>query len=81
MAEKEKKLDPDHHGSFEDVSFGIGQKADGTIDVFPASELAARIAARDADEAATTYAIEDAELQDDDVGDLGDLDELGELLG
>ena len=80
MAEKEK-LNPDHHGSFEDVSFGIGQKADGTIDVFPASELAARIAERDSTEDATTYAIEDAELQDDDVGDIGDLDALGDLLG
>jgi hypothetical protein len=79
MADKDK-LDDDFHGSFADLSYGVGQKADGTIDTFPASELAARIAARDADEEATTYAIEDSELQDDDLGDLGDLDELDDLL-
>lgn len=51
----------DPHCSFTDTSFGIGQRADGTIDVFPESELAARIAQRDAQDAAIDHAIEQSE--------------------
>lgn len=94
MAERDKKFDPDHHGSFEDVSLGIGQKADGTMDVFPASDLAARIAERDATEESTTYAIEESEMgglldEPDDDEDTeriwnqklksGELDDVGDI--
>lgn len=53
--------DDDPHNSFTDQSFGIGQNTDGSFNVFPASELAQRIAARERDEEATSYAIEQSE--------------------
>lgn len=67
------------HNSFEDLSVAIGQNADGTFNVFPASELPARVAKRDSDEAATTYAIEASEAGDsEDISDLDDLDVLSQ---
>lgn len=42
--------DDDPHNSFRDTAFGIGQRADGTIDTFPLSQLAERTKARDAEE-------------------------------
>lgn len=51
----------DRHNSFEDTSVGIGQNTDGTMNVFPATDLPKRTAERDSDEAATTYAIEQSE--------------------
>jgi uncharacterized protein with von Willebrand factor type A (vWA) domain len=51
-----------------DDGYGMGENTDGTFNIFPASELAERIAKRDAEEAATEYAmnqIDDPFLEDD----------------
>lgn len=48
--------------------FGVGMLADGTLNVVPEGELAARIAARDAEEAVEALPEEDL----DDVSDLED---------
>lgn len=76
----------DRHESFEDSGVGIGQTADGRIESFPASELPARTAQRDSEDAATAYAMEQSEEgfpepadqtpEDDDLSDLDDLDAL-----
>lgn len=44
--------------SLEDTKYGIGQRADGTVDIFPASELPARIAAERSQDEAVTYAMQ-----------------------
>ena len=51
-----------------DDPWGVGQRADGTIDVFDEGELPARRAARDAEEAAFADV-------GDDPDDLSDLDD------
>jgi hypothetical protein len=61
-------------GSLNNDDFGIGQNSDGTFNIFPASELAARIAERDAQEDTTTYAIEQSEGIDPFLEDDSDLD-------
>lgn len=76
MAEPDK----DTHESFLDTRYGIGQNADGTFNVFPASELAAKTAERDRDEAAIEYAIEQSEAGfppeiEEDLDDVSDLDD------
>jgi uncharacterized protein YaiL (DUF2058 family) len=76
-------IEKDRHVSFEDSGIGIGQNADGKIETFPASELAERVAQRDADEAATEYAIEQSEQgfpEEDDTDDVSDLDDIEDLL-
>lgn len=57
--------------SLKSTEFGIGQTTDGKIDSFPLSELQARIAERDRQEAETDYAIEHSEpdAPEDDLMD------------
>lgn len=83
MADKDKKLDPDSHGSFEDTSLGIGQNVDGSFNVYPASELPQILARQRESEEATSYAIEQMEagFPDQEVDDLSDLGDLDEALG
>lgn len=83
MTDRDKKTDPDYHGSFEDISVGIGQNADGTITSFPLSELPERQAALREQEESTTYAMEQMEngFPDEQEDDLSDLDDLDEVLG
>ncbi len=51
-----------------DHEYGIGERADGTIDVFPASEWPAR--------RAELRAMIEGETEPDDLGDLGDVEKL-----
>jgi len=57
--------DRDRHESFEETKFGIGQNTDGTFNVFPLTQLAAKTAARDAAEA-------------EGLEEQGDVDELAD---
>lgn len=61
---KKPMIEPDEHESFKDMSHPIGGKDDGTLDIFPLSELAARIEQRDREEAAWDAAM--AEDVDED---------------
>jgi hypothetical protein len=67
--------------SFEDLEFGIGEKADGTLDIFPKSELPARLAAQKAQHEANEYAMKQVFPDDQDL-DLESLDvrELDEII-
>jgi hypothetical protein len=71
---------PKKETSLTDLTFGIGQMADGSIDSFPLSELASRAAKRDAEEEATDYAMAQSELgfpgEEDDLSDLKDLEKV-----
>ena len=51
----------DPHNSFRDLKYGIGQNDDGTFNIFPKSELAAKTAERDMAEQAAAYAIKQSE--------------------
>lgn len=57
------------HESFKDDGFGIGQKADGKLDTFPLSELAAKLKERDEQEAVINGAVEQfqADPEPDDL--------------
>lgn len=59
--------------------FGIGQLADGKLDIFPLDELPAREAERDRQEAETDYAVAQSEAGfpdlEEDLDDISDLDE------
>ena len=68
--------------SLKDEKFGIGQRADGSIDTFPLSELPAR-AKKDKEEAdAQEFAFQQAqEGFPEEADDLSDLDEVDELFG
>lgn len=72
MADPKKKPADDPHCSFEDSGVGIGENADGTFNVFPLSELAARCAERAREEAAIEHAIEQSEqgFPEEDFSDL-----------
>jgi hypothetical protein len=61
------------------TQFGMGQLADGSFDTFPLSELAARVAARDADEAALQREIDMAAQGEADLEDVSDLDGLADI--
>lgn len=61
------------NNSLKDDGFPIGGKAGGGLDIFPLSELAARIAERDHQEAVIAGAIAQSEGEDlDDISDLED---------
>lgn len=80
MADK-NKFDDDFHGSFQDIGIGIGQTADGSIATFPLSELAERTAARDRDEAAAQYAIDQSEKGFPDEDGAAELDDKADTTG
>lgn len=73
-----RKADGETHDSFEDTSFGIGQMADGSINIVPLSELGRITAERDSQEAAIAHAIAQSDAGfpdgdgDDDDDDLDD---------
>jgi|GEM_PF-1968222 len=73
----------DPKNSMTDLTFGIGQMTDGSIDSFPLSELPARAAKRNAEEEASAYAMAQSELgfPGDDEDDLSDLPEIARVLG
>jgi hypothetical protein len=52
--------------------WGVGQMADGTIDVIPDDKFAESVAERDADESAFNAMLEGVDLDDDDLSDLED---------
>lgn len=52
--------------------WGVGQMADGTIDVIPDDKFSESVAERDADESAFNAMLEGVDLDDDDLSDLED---------
>jgi hypothetical protein len=61
-------------GSLNNDKFGMGENADGSFNIFPASELAERIAKRDEDERVQEDAIQQVDNTDpflEDDSDLG----------
>lgn len=70
MADPKKKISDevrrDFQASVDDQEFGIGSDAEGNIRTFPASELNARVAQRDRDEAAANAVINEEEGETDD---------------
>lgn len=64
-----KPKDADTHESFKDSGVAIGQVGDDELDIFPLSELPARIAARDLEEKAWDTAMAE------DLDDVSDLDD------
>lgn len=80
MADKTDPKD-DTHESFKDSGKAIGQKADGTLDIFDLSELPARIAERDRQEAAWAAAMAgDGADDDDEEGDDISDEELAAMM-
>lgn len=80
MADDDKKKKP-RHGSFEDTTYGIGQRADGEFNIFPASELPRLIAERDSQEQATDYAVAQSEQGfPDDAEGASDPDDFDKAL-
>ncbi len=71
MADREPPAD---NHSLQPDGFGMGQNADGTFNIFPASELPARSAAQREEEAAWMAAIEQSEEDPSDISDLDELD-------
>lgn len=53
--------DKDPHYSFEDSGVGIGQMADGSIDIYPLADAPKRARERDSQDAATAYAMQQSE--------------------
>jgi len=86
MASGEKSMPDTQREDFkktaDDNEFGIGQNTDGTFNVFPASELPARLAAQkredDAFEFAIGQAFPEADKDEDDISDIDYLDLLKE---
>jgi hypothetical protein len=70
-------------GSLNNDAYGIGQLADGSFNIFPADELAERIAARDSQEQADDFAFEQSEngFKDPFLDDVGDDDDDDEDIG
>jgi hypothetical protein len=66
MADK-KTDDGFTHESFKDDGFGIGQKADGKLDTFPLSELAAKLKERDEQEGILAGAMAELDGEEDDL--------------
>jgi hypothetical protein len=63
-------------GSLNNDAYGIGEMSDGTFNIFPASELAERVVARDSQEQADDFAFEQSEngFKDPFLDDVGDDD-------
>lgn len=62
-----KEKDGFEHDSFKDDGFGIGQKADGKLDTFPLSELAAKLKERDEQEGILSGALDELDGEEDDL--------------
>lgn len=61
-----KKPDSITGADRENDNWGVGQKADGSINVVPPDELAARIAQRNADEEAFGGLLDEGDESDED---------------
>ena len=68
-------LKADWKTRMESDKFGIGQRSDGTLDIFPPSELRERLAKQRSEEEAAQYAIDQMEkgFPGEDVEDFSDL--------
>ena len=64
MTAPKKEKDSAPMRSHEEDPWGVGQMDDGKIDIFPESELAERLAQRDADEAAFGALFPDEDQED-----------------
>lgn len=73
-------VNDDPHNSFTDQSYGIGQNADGTFNVFPKAELARKVAERDSQDEAIAHAMKQSEegfppsLDEEQIEDFADIE-------